>query len=99
MTKVLVVGQTPPPHSGQAIMIERFVTCKLPEIELIHVRMGFSSHMNEVGRVRLGKIIHMFAIIARILYHRLADGVRILYYPPAGPDRVPTYRVFVVRLS
>jgi glycosyltransferase involved in cell wall biosynthesis len=99
MTKVLVVGQTPPPHSGQAIMIERFVNCKLAGIELIHVRMGFSSHMNEVGRVRPGKIIHMFAIIARIIYHRFADGVRILYYPPAGPDRVPMYRDIIILIS
>src|SRR5262245_2814367 len=99
MTKVLVVGQTPPPHSGQAIMIERFVNCKLAGIEIIHVRMGFSSHMNEVGRVRLGKIVHMFAIIARIIYHRLANGVRILYYPPAGPDRVPMYRDMIILIS
>lgn len=99
LTKVLVVGQTPPPHSGQAIMIERFVNYKLAGLQLIHLRMGFSSHMNEVGRVRLSKIVHMFAIIARIFYHRVADGVRILYYPPAGPDRVPMYRDIVILIS
>jgi glycosyltransferase involved in cell wall biosynthesis len=98
-TKVLVVGQTPPPHSGQAIMIERFVNCKLAGVELIHVRMGFSSHMNEVGCVRMSKIVHMFAIIARIIYHRFADGVRILYYPPAGPDRVPMCRDAAILIS
>jgi glycosyltransferase involved in cell wall biosynthesis len=99
VTKVLVVGQTPPPHSGQAIMIERFVNCKLAGVELIHVRMAFSSHMNEVGCVRLSKIIHLFAIIAQIIYHRFADGVRILYYPPAGPDRVPMYRDAAILIS
>ncbi len=99
MIKVLVVGQTPPPYSGQAIMIERFVNCKLAGVELIHVRMGFSSHMNEVGCVRLSKIVHMFAIIARIIYHRFADGVRILYYPPAGPDRVPMIRDAAILIS
>jgi glycosyltransferase involved in cell wall biosynthesis len=55
--------------------------------------------MSEVGRVRLAKIVHMFAIIARIVYHRFADGVRILYYPPAGPDRVPMYRDIVILMS
>ena len=77
MTKVLVVGQTPPPFGGQAIMIERFVKCKMADVELIHVRMGFSSHMNEVGRVRISKILHMFALIFRIIYHRFASRVRI----------------------
>ena len=51
--------------------------------------MGFSSHMNELGRVRISKILHLFGLIARIIYGRFADGVRILYYPPAGPERVP----------
>jgi glycosyltransferase involved in cell wall biosynthesis len=99
MTKVLIVGQTPPPYSGQAIMIERFVNCKLAGVQFVHVRMGFSSHMNEVGRVRISKIVHMCAIIVRIIYHRFVDGVRILYYPPAGPDRVPMYRDIVILCS
>lgn len=99
MLKVLVVGQTPPPYGGQAIMIERFVRGGLSDVQLIHVRMGFSSHMNEAGRVRLSKIVHMFAVIARIFYHRFADGVRVLYYPPAGPDRVPMFRDIIVLMS
>ena len=99
MLKVLVVGQTPPPYGGQAIMIERLVNAELADVELIHVRMGFSSNMNEIGRVRLSKIVHLFAVIARIIYHRFRDGVRILYYPPAGPDRVPMIRDVIVLVS
>jgi glycosyltransferase involved in cell wall biosynthesis len=99
MLQVLVVGQTPPPYGGQAIMIERFVKCKMPDVALHHVRMGFSAHMNEVGRVRLSKISHMFGLIARIIYQRLVNGVRILYYPPAGPDRVPMFRDLVILIS
>jgi glycosyltransferase involved in cell wall biosynthesis len=64
----------------------------------LHVRMGFSSHLNEVGHVRLSKIFHIFSIIARIFYFRLIYGVRILYYPPSGPDRVPMFRDFAVLL-
>jgi glycosyltransferase involved in cell wall biosynthesis len=99
MIKVLVVGQTPPPYSGQAIMIERFVNCKMTDVELVHVRMGFSSQINESGRVRVSKILHMFAVIARIIYHRFADQAQILYYPPAGPDRVPMYRDFFILIA
>src|SRR4029078_4601990 len=96
MVKVIVVGQSPPPHGGQAIMIGQFVKSKMPGVKLIHVRMGFSSHMNEVGRVRISKVMHMLGLIARIVYHRFASRARILYYPPAGPDRVPMYRDFII---
>ena len=99
VTKVLVVGQTPPPYGGQAIMIERFVNTPLEDVELIHARMGFSANMNEVGRVRLSKVIHLFGLIARIMYYRVVRGARILYYPPAGPDRVPMYRDVITLLA
>ncbi len=99
MLKVLAVGNTPPPFGGTAIMIDRFVKSDLADVKLIHIRMGFSSHMNEVGRVRLSKIVHMFAIIGRIFYHRFVDNVRILYYPPGGPDMVPMIRDIIILLS
>jgi glycosyltransferase involved in cell wall biosynthesis len=95
-TKVLVVGQTPPPLHGQAFMIKRLVTSELANVQLIHVRMNFSSHVNEVGRFRLSKVMHLFGLILRILYHRFADGVRVLYYPPGGTHRVPMYRDIVI---
>jgi glycosyltransferase involved in cell wall biosynthesis len=99
MIKVLVVGQTPPPYNGMALMIERLVNCKLADVELVHVRMAFSSHMNELGRVRFGKVLHLFGLIARIIYQRFASGARILYYPPAGPERVPMYRDVAILLA
>ena len=99
MTKVLVVGQSPPPFGGQAIMIERLVKSELADVQIIHVRMNFSAHMNEVGRVRLSKILHLFSLIAQIVYCRVVHRVRILYYPPAGPNRVPMYRDLVILLA
>ncbi len=80
-------------------MIERLVESRLAGVELIHVRVAFSSEMSEIGRVRFAKLLHLFALVARIVYHRFADGVRTLYYPPAGPDRVPMIRDLVILLS
>ncbi|REK18884.1 MAG: glycosyltransferase family 1 protein [Planctomycetota bacterium] len=97
--KVLVVGQTPPPYGGQSLAIERFLKCRMPGVQLFHARMGFSSHMNEVGRVRFSKIVELISLIARIYYYRLFHGARILYYPPAGPDRVPMYRDIAILLA
>jgi glycosyltransferase involved in cell wall biosynthesis len=99
MIKVLIIGQTPPPFNGMALMIERLVNSKPADVELVHVRMAFSSHMNELGRVRFGKVLHLFGLIARIIYWRFASGARILYYPPAGPERVPMYRDVAILLA
>jgi glycosyltransferase involved in cell wall biosynthesis len=99
MLKVLVVGQTPPPYHGQGIMIERLIRTKMPGVQLIHARMGFSSDVKDVGRLRIAKVFRMFSLIVRIIYHRFADGARILYYPPGGPDRVPMIRDIIILLS
>lgn len=99
MLRVLVVGQTPPPVGGQTIMIQQLINSKPDGLQLIHVRMGFSSNMDEMGRIRLSKILHVFGLIARIIYHRFANDVRILYYPPAGPERVPMFRDVAILLS
>ncbi|MGD9632903.1 MAG: glycosyltransferase family 4 protein [Pirellulales bacterium] len=99
MLKVLVVGQTPPPYHGQAIMIDGLVRSQLAGIELVHARMGFSSNVNEVGRVRLAKVLHLLSLIARIIYHRVVNGTKVLYYPPGGADRVPMIRDLITLLA
>jgi len=99
VNKVLVVGQTPPPYHGQALAIERLLKCRMPGVKLVHARMGFSAKMSEHGRVRFSKIVKLISLVFRIIYHRLFYGVRILYYPPAGPDRVPMYRDIAILLT
>ncbi len=99
MIKVLVAGQTPPPYGGQAVIIEQFVRSKLADVQLIHVRMGFSSDMKEVGRVRFSKITSLISLICRIYYCRIVHGTRIFHYPPGGPDKVPMYRDIAILLA
>jgi len=97
--RVVVVGQTPPPHGGQAVAIESFVTGRYPNLELFHVRMAFSSQMTEVGKPKASKVVHLFALIARILWCRLRHHATVLYYPPAGPDLLPILRDVVILLA
>lgn len=92
MTTILVVGQTPPPLHGQAIMIEHMLRGDYGAIRLHHVRMGFSGEIGEVGKLRLHKAVELLRVIARILAGRVVHGARILYYPPAGPDIIPVVR-------
>ena len=67
MKKILIVGQTPPPYHGQSIMIEKMLSGDYGDIELIHVRMGFSRDLDEVGRLNLKKVFELFVIIGRII--------------------------------
>jgi glycosyltransferase involved in cell wall biosynthesis len=99
MLKLLVVAQTPPPYGGMPIMIQRLLESKLTGVRLIHVRMSFSSDANEIGLFRISKIIHLFAVVARVVYRRFVDDVRILYYVPAGPDRMPMFRDIFILLA
>lgn len=97
--KVLIVGQTPPPIGGQAIMIEALIKGHYSGAQLFHVRMTFSKEMNEIGKFRISKIFHLLHVISKIIYVRLRHNVDILYYPPAGPNRIPMYRDLVILIS
>ena len=94
--KVLVVGQTPPPFHGQAIMIERLLKGEFARVELHHVRMAFSDSIGEVGRFRFAKVLHLASVILQITWQRIAHGATVLYYPPAGANRVPVYRDIII---
>ncbi len=98
-TKILVVGQTPPPFHGQAVMIQEMLGGDYGDLELRHVRMGFSGDVEEVGKFRLGKLWELMRVIAQILAGRFVHQARILYYPPAGPHSVPVLRDLAILVS
>ncbi|MGB7949238.1 MAG: glycosyltransferase family 4 protein, partial [Candidatus Binatia bacterium] len=99
MLKVLVVGQTPPPYGGSPIMVENLLRGNFNDVQMIHVRVGFVSHIKDHGRINLWKILHVFTLIARIIYHRFADCPHILYSLPAGPNRITLLRDFPILIS
>lgn len=86
MKKILVVGQTPPPLGGQAVMIEHLIKSDYTDIKIYHVRMAFSRGMKDMGKVQLYKIYHLISIIFKIIYYRIFKNVQVLYYPPSGPN-------------
>ncbi len=94
--KILVLGQTPPPFLGQAMMIERLVKAKFEHVEIIHVRMAFSDRLKAIGKFSFRKVFHLFTLIVQTLYYRFKYGASILYYPPSGPNRNPMLRDFVI---
>lgn len=92
LKKVLVIGQTPPPYGGQAVMIEQLLNCSFSSVEFFHVRMAFSEDMDSIGRFRFRKVVHLFEVIFKIYAIWMRKRPDVLYYPPAGPDKIPFFR-------
>jgi len=98
MKKILIVGQTPPPYHGQAIMIQKTLKNKYNNIELFHVPLDFSRSIDEIGKFRFRKLIKLITIPIKIAYQRFKNNIDILYYPPAGPNIFPIYRDIILLL-
>jgi glycosyltransferase involved in cell wall biosynthesis len=96
MKKIVFVAQVPPPYGGQSIMLEKILEGKYSEVRLYHVRMSFSKEMNEIGKASLYKVLHLAEVIFKIYYFRIVKNAKVLYYPPAGPDKTPIVRDIVI---
>lgn len=66
-------------------MIQRFLQGTYGDVELFHVRMAFSKKMGKMGEFGFQKILHLVAVVLKILYFRVRYNISILYYPPSGP--------------
>ncbi|MGV3636484.1 MAG: glycosyltransferase family 4 protein, partial [Flavobacteriales bacterium] len=97
--RVLVVGQTPPPHHGQAIMIARLLELRSEHLRIDHVRLAYSDDIGSVGKFAPRKVWILFTTILRVWWMRLRHGSQVLYYPPSGPAKVPVLRDIVFLLA
>ncbi len=97
--QVLVVGQTPPPFHGQSVMIQMLVDGPIVGVEVHHLRMAFSNTLDQVGRFQFGKAFHLLYLILAIFWMRFRYRIRVLYYPPAGPKRIPLIRDTLLLIS
>ncbi|MEO0472999.1 MAG: glycosyltransferase family 4 protein [Bacteroidota bacterium] len=94
--KILVIGQTPPPYGGQAMMTERLLKADMPGLEKFHVRLNFSQSVGDIGKFSFRKITHVFEIVYRALQIRFRHGVKDLYYMPVGNSKVPLIRDLMI---
>lgn len=81
---MVVVGQTPPPWHGQAVMIQQALDGEYEHLALHHARMSFAKSISEVGKFRISKVGKLVVLVARILDLRRRTNAAVLYYPPAG---------------
>jgi glycosyltransferase involved in cell wall biosynthesis len=65
-------------------------------IECYHVNARLSSSLEDIGRVRVGKVLRILGYCGRALWARFRHGARTLYYVPSPPKRSSLYRDWVV---
>jgi len=94
--RILVLGQTPPPYHGQSVMIREMLRGEYEGVELFHTRMNFSRTVGDIGRFQFKKMLLLPCIIFQALWKRWRLNACHLYYPPAGPNRIPVFRDLVI---
>ena len=89
---VLVVGQTPPPFGGQAVMVQALLDSTPANAVYHHVRLTYSDDMDSVGKFAPKKVLVLFTTIFQVWAARIRYRTPMLYYPPSGPNMVPVLR-------
>ncbi|GHA06026.1 hypothetical protein GCM10008090_14580 [Arenicella chitinivorans] len=77
-------------------MNENLLSLEFRDVELLHVRMAFSTTSRDIGRFQVLKLWHLVATIAKIVCIRIKYKPDALYYPPAGRNLVPMYRDIII---
>lgn len=96
MIKILVVGQTPPPYGGQAMMIQYMLDGEYQKAEMHHVRMCFSREFNDRGKFSLYKVMHIFTVIWNVWKMRFGHGINTMYYPVSSAPKVALLRDAII---
>lgn len=96
MNKLLIVGQTPPPYGGQAVMIKYMLDNFYHQDDVKHVRMNFSKEFNDRGKISLYKIVHLFIVIFKIWICRFKYNCNTLYYPLSSSPKVAVFRDAII---
>ncbi len=80
-------------------MIEYFIHGQYKNLDIEHIRMDFSTRIEEIGKFSFRKVRELFRIIAKVYGAALFGNIDYLYYPPAGPNKIPMLRDIAVLLS
>jgi len=109
--KLLVFAHIPPPHHGQSYMVklmldglggdwrEKPATAQpTGPVQCYHVNSRFSDELEDIGAVRLEKLLLVFKYCFEAIWCRFKFGVQAFYYVPAPGKRAPLYRDWLVML-
>jgi len=97
IVNLLVIGQTPPPHVGQALTIQSIVQAWYPDVRIYHTRMNYSHSVSEIGRFKISKAFHLWRVMLESGWKICRYGIEVIYYPP-GADTIPIIRDIITLL-
>ena len=89
---IVLVGQTPPPHHGQAVATRILMEHQWEGIDCKKIPIRYSADLQSVGKFKFSKFRELGRVIKATLRaaHQMEDPV--LYYLPASPAWVPIFR-------
>ena len=97
--RILVIGQTPPPFGGQALMIQALLDSEYKNADLFHVRLDFSKNFDDMGSFKLYKFWGLFKAIMQTWVYRFYYKTSVVYYGPAGPNKIAMLRDLILLMS
>jgi glycosyltransferase involved in cell wall biosynthesis len=97
--RYLILGQTPPPFHGQAVVTGMLFEHAWSELDVTCVRMSYSDSISSVGRFRLSKVWHLFSLIWKTWKVAATKSVDVLYYPAASANSTPVVRDIIYLLA
>ena len=89
---ILLVGQTPPPYHGQAVVTGMLFDHGWGDLKVERLRMAYSDSIDSVGKAGPGKVLHLLSLILqtwKIAFTKRPTG---LYYLPASASKTPVIR-------
>ena len=80
-SKLLIIGQLPPPHHGSNVMTEMFTrSLKNLGCKITIVEKTFSSRIEDVRKPSISKIFKIPAITLRLVYHLVRNKYELCFY-------------------
>lgn len=89
---ILLVGQTPPPFHGQAVVTGMLFDHDWNDLKVERLRMAFSEDIESVGEASWMKIWKLLVLILSTWKVALVNQPKVLYYLPASPNMTPVLR-------
>ena len=96
---ILLVGQTPPPYHGQAVVTEMLFEHDWGQLKVECLRMAYSDRIDNVGKFSLSKLLHLVVLIFKTWWIALSKQPRVFYYLPASANKAPVIRDIIYLLA
>lgn len=88
----LLVGQSPPPHHGQAVVTGMLFEYSWSKVTVSNLRMAYSDSIESVGKFSFSKVFHLIELVFKTWKVAYLQKPEVLYYLPSSPHKVPFIR-------